>query len=177
MVLHDEVEGVDVALPLGDTVQVLLQHPNSRKLATADPSSYVDRGGLPGCVLRHGASPMIRGIRKRLASTSGAWDRTSSRFRQGPHDVLSEHVGQREGVRRWGYPLNIEGCDVRGVLEHGGQLGRIALQLLLGEAEAGQTSDVSDVALRDRLRPSVLGHPVIVTTHRDGGGATFRERT
>ena len=64
--------------------QVVLQHRDGLKAPLADVTSQFGGGGsLARARGAHGASPMMRGIRKRSASTSGAWARTSSRGRQG----------------------------------------------------------------------------------------------
>jgi hypothetical protein len=67
----------------------------------------------------------------------------------GAGNILPEHIGQRERVRRRRDPLDVERGYICGMLEDGGQLGRVKLQLLLGKAEAGQAGYMSHIGPRD----------------------------
>ena len=47
--------------------------------------------------------------------------------------------------------VEVEGVDVGGVVEHGGELAGVALELVVGELEAGEPGDVGDVAGGDAV--------------------------
>src|SRR5207244_10602101 len=74
---HDEVECVQLPLALVDGGQVLLEHVPRRTVARPNRAGDVGGGGA------HGASPRIRGTRKRPSSAAGACARTSSRSSEG----------------------------------------------------------------------------------------------
>src|SRR5207248_1669627 len=76
LVGQHEVERVHVGLATVDGGQVLLDDLDRRPLPGADRGRDLDRA-------HYGASPRMRGTRKRPSSTAGAWASTSSRARQG----------------------------------------------------------------------------------------------
>ena len=98
---------------------------------------------------------MIRGTQKRSSSTAGAWASTSSRSRQATSDVLAHDGVLGEGVRRRRHVREVERGDVLGVVEHRGQLHRVAVELLVAQREAREGRDVGDVGAGERAqRPS-----------------------
>ena len=143
LVGEHEVEGVELALALGDAAEVLLDDVGGRPLARPRTAAAMLEGA------RHGASPRMGGTRKRPSSTAGAAASTSSRSRQRPLDVGPQHVDQRVGLRHGLDAVEVEGVDVAEVVEHGGQLAGVALELVGGQLEAGEAGDVGDVGRRD----------------------------
>ena len=128
----------------GDAGQVLLEHRSGPEPAGPDaaaishgarPADRRRRAASPGA---HGASPRIRGTRKRsLLDSRAPGARTSSRSRPGDDHVLAQHVGERQGVGGRRHARGVEGLDVPGVVEDRAQLLGEALQLVRRSAPAG----------------------------------------
>jgi hypothetical protein len=91
----------------------------------------------------------------------------------GCHDVLAQDILEREGVGGGRHALDVERLDVGGVLQDPGELGRVLVQLVVGQAQPGEARHVGDLFFGDGL-----GHPVIVTSAVPGPqGATVRPGT
>ena len=144
LVGEHQVEGVDRRLAGVDRREVLLEHVAGGAGAGADGGGDVDRR-------HHSASPMIGGTRKRPSTASGAAASTSSRsspgwttssrstLRSGYGCVIGATVGELELV------------DVGEVVEHGAELRRRAVDLVVGQRQPGQPGDVDHVGGRDAV--------------------------
>ena len=112
-----------------DAGQVLLEHRPGADPAGADGRGDLDRArprqaarAGAGAAGAHGASPRMRGTRKRSASTAGAWRQYLVAVEAGDDDVVAPHVGERQGVGGRGHAGGVEGLHVLGVVEHRAQL-------------------------------------------------------
>ncbi len=107
----------------------------------------------------HGASPPIRGTRKRWSSTAGAAASTSSRSRLGRGSSARKTLLQGDRVRRRLQVRQVERRHVGGVIEHGPQLLGEELDLLVAQIQPGQVCDVDDVLpAQSRRVAGVVGH-------------------
>ena len=133
LLLHDEVEGVDVALEFCDPAQVLLQHGGRREPSLADIGGHLCRRARPGRS-RSRRLPKDPRDPEAVIFDVGSLGEDLVPVQARPGDILPENVGQRERMRRRGHPLDVERRYIGGVLEDRGELGRVALQFLLGQA-------------------------------------------
>ena len=139
-----------------DAGQVLLDHRRARsRPAGPRRRSSAARSGGAGTrrLAGHGASPRIRGTRKRSASTAGRLGQHLVPVEAGHGAVVAQHVDQRQGVGGRRHARGVQGLDVRGVLEHGAQLLGEAVQLVGGERQPGQPGHVGHLGGRDAGRP------------------------
>ena len=114
LVGEDEVERVDLTFARVDACQVLLEHVACGPRAGANGGGDLDRG--------HGASPRMRGTRKRPSSAAGAAASTSSRVDTRTHGVRAQHVDERQRVRGRLHSVGVECRDLRGVVEDRAEL-------------------------------------------------------
>ena len=104
----------------------------------------------------HGVSPNTGGHLKRPSSTSGAAARTSSAIEAGTDLVVPHHV--HEWVRMGGGRDVVDRAPhVGGVVEDGTQLIGELIELVVGQLEAGQVGDVSDVVTGDPGHRRMVG--------------------
>ena len=145
LVREHEVERMDLAFAFVDSGQVLFEHVARRPPTGAYVGRDLDRG-------RHGASPRMRGTRKRPSSASGAWASTSSRGTPGTRFIGPEDVHERERMRGRRHVGRVQRGDLGRVIEDGPELVGQRLDLFLGQREARQLRDVLDVVPSDAGR-------------------------
>ena len=130
----DEVEGVDLAVALGDARPGAPRPPRRPSARPARTAAAISTARSA----RHGSSPRIGGTRKRPSSTAG---------RAGEHLVAVE---ARRGLRRraarcaagaggrsGGTSARSSASTSRGVVEHRGQLPGERVELVVGQRRAG----------------------------------------
>ena len=110
--------------------------------------------------------PGSAGTRKRPSSTAGAWARTSARSSDGRGLVGRSHVPQRQRVGGGLHPVGVEGGHLGGVVEDGGQLPGVEVELVVGQVDAGQPGHVGGVVAGEAARrhqpvvPATIPPPV-----------------
>ena len=138
------------------------RQPSARRSGRHEPRwrcSGVSPSRVAPTGVGHGTSPTIRGTRNRPSSTSGATASTSSRSR---HGVASSGRRTLRSGRGWAVGRHVgqvEGGHVRRVVEHRGQLGGEALELVLAQLEASQPGHVGHVVAPDRRPLGGAAHP------------------
>ena len=132
--------------------QRLLDDLAGRALAGPDLGGQGQRGA-------HGASPPMRGTRKRWSSTAGAAASTSSRSRLGRGSSARSTLLKGDRVRRRLEVRQVQRRHVGRVVEHGPQLRGEELDLLVTQIQPGQACDVDDVLpAQPRRLAGVVGH-------------------
>ena len=110
----------------------------------------------PGGSARHGASPRMRRHPEPAVLGVGRLGQHLVAVEAGLDHVVAQHVAQRQRVGGRRHAGGVEGRDVGGVLEDGAELLGEALQLVVGEVEAGQPGHVGDVGPGDASAMAVM---------------------
>ena len=111
----------------------------------------------------------MRGTEKRCCSASGAPASAASAPRLGAHDVGSGHVGQRHGVRHRLHALGRGLLHLGHGVEDDAELADHAVELGVGQLDAGQAGEVGDVvAGQGGHAGQSMGPPGVSLTARVG---------
>ena len=131
-----------------DGGEVLLEDVGGRARCPARTAAAISTAVI---ARRHSASPMIGGTRKRPSTASGRGGEHLVAVEAGLDDVVAQHVAQRVRLRHRLDGGEVELVDVGEVLEHVAELGRRAVDLVVGQRQPGQPGHVDHVGGRDAV--------------------------